>query len=36
MSKARAGRSTYVSTSNLKGNIDPGAEAVACLLEGLE
>ena len=36
MLKARAGRSTYVSTANLKGNIDPGAEAVACLLEGLE
>ncbi|MEP7172079.1 MAG: dihydroxyacetone kinase subunit DhaK [Aestuariivirga sp.] len=35
MVKARAGRSTYVSATNLKGIVDPGAEAVACLLEGL-
>jgi ATP-dependent dihydroxyacetone kinase len=35
MTKARAGRSTYVTAENLKGNNDPGAEAVALLLEGL-
>ena len=35
MTKARAGRSTYVSASNLAGIVDPGAEAVARLLEGL-
>lgn len=35
MSRARAGRSTYVSSDNLKGFNDPGAEAVALLLEGL-
>ncbi len=35
MTQARAGRSTYVSADNLKGNNDPGAEAVALLLEGL-
>ena len=35
MTRARAGRSTYVSATNLEGIIDPGAEAVACLLEGL-
>jgi ATP-dependent dihydroxyacetone kinase len=35
MSRARAGRSTYVSAENLKGINDPGAEAVALLLEGL-
>jgi ATP-dependent dihydroxyacetone kinase len=35
MTKARAGRSTYVSADNLKGFNDPGAEAVALLLEGL-
>ena len=35
MTSARAGRSTYVSAENLKGNNDPGAEAVALLLEGL-
>jgi ATP-dependent dihydroxyacetone kinase len=35
MARARAGRSTYVSADNLKGVIDPGAEAVALLLEGL-
>jgi ATP-dependent dihydroxyacetone kinase len=35
MSRARAGRSTYVSADNLKGINDPGAEAVALLLEGL-
>ena len=35
MLRARAGRSTYVSAENLKGINDPGAEAVALLLEGL-
>ena len=35
MMRARAGRSTYVSAENLKGINDPGAEAVAILLEGL-
>jgi len=35
MVKARAGRSAYVSAANLQGIVDPGAEAVACLLEGL-
>lgn len=35
MTRARAGRSTYVSAENLKGFNDPGAEAVALLLEGL-
>jgi len=35
MSKANAGRSSYVSAKQLKGNIDPGAEAVARLFEAL-
>jgi ATP-dependent dihydroxyacetone kinase len=35
MLSARAGRSTYVSAEKLKGFNDPGAEAVALLLEGL-
>ncbi len=35
MTKAKAGRSAYVSPANLTGVNDPGAEAVACLLEGL-
>jgi ATP-dependent dihydroxyacetone kinase len=35
MTRAKAGRSTYVSPENLKGVNDPGAEAVALLLEGL-
>ena len=35
MQSARAGRSTYVSSSHLEGVPDPGAEAVAMLLEGL-
>jgi ATP-dependent dihydroxyacetone kinase len=34
MTRARAGRSSYVSAQNLKGINDPGAEAVARLLEG--
>lgn len=35
MQSARAGRSTYVSSSHLEGVPDPGAEAIALLLEGL-
>jgi ATP-dependent dihydroxyacetone kinase len=35
MRSAQAGRSSYVSSSNLAGIADPGAEAVATLLEGL-
>ena len=35
MSRAKAGRSAYVSAANLIGHVDPGAEAVARLLEGL-
>jgi ATP-dependent dihydroxyacetone kinase len=35
MSIAKAGRSTYVTESNLIGVADPGAEAVALLFEGL-
>jgi dihydroxyacetone kinase len=35
MTRALAGRSTYVSAAKLKGVNDPGAEAVALLLEGL-
>jgi triose/dihydroxyacetone kinase / FAD-AMP lyase (cyclizing) len=35
MTRAKAGRSTYVSATNLQGVNDPGAEAVALLLEGL-
>ena len=35
MTRAKAGRSAYVSAQNLTGIIDPGAEAVACLVEGL-
>ena len=35
MTKAKAGRSSYVSATNLQGIVDPGAEAVACLFEGL-
>ena len=35
LTRAGAGRSTYVSSANLKGVPDPGALAVARLLEGL-
>jgi ATP-dependent dihydroxyacetone kinase len=35
MTRAKAGRSAYISAQNLTGIIDPGAEAVACLVEGL-
>ncbi len=33
--RAKAGRAAYVPSENLKGNNDPGAEAVAILFEGL-
>jgi dihydroxyacetone kinase len=35
MSKAQAGRATYISAAQLQGHIDPGAEAVARLFECL-
>lgn len=35
LKSARAGRSSHVSSSHLAGVVDPGAEAVASLLEGL-
>jgi dihydroxyacetone kinase len=35
MSLAGAGRATYVSADQLRGHIDPGAEAVARLFEAL-
>ena len=35
MTRAKAGRSSYVSAANLAGVTDPGAEAVALLFEGL-
>lgn len=35
MTKARAGRAAYLSEQSLKGHVDPGAEAVARLFEGL-
>ncbi|MCC8428622.1 dihydroxyacetone kinase subunit DhaK [Reyranella aquatilis] len=35
MKTARAGRSSYLSSSHLAGVADPGAEAVATLLEGM-
>ncbi|WP_409334676.1 DAK2 domain-containing protein [Bradyrhizobium sp. AUGA SZCCT0124] len=35
MSKAHAGRATYISAEQLQGHADPGAEAVARLLESL-
>lgn len=35
MTRAKAGRSSYVSAANLLGVTDPGAEAVALLFEGL-
>jgi dihydroxyacetone kinase len=33
--RAKAGRAAYVPSENLKGNNDPGAEAVALVFEGL-
>lgn len=35
MAQARAGRSSYLNADQLKGNVDPGAEAVARLFEQL-
>jgi dihydroxyacetone kinase len=35
MDRARAGRSSYLSVDQLKGHVDPGAEAVARLFEAL-
>ena len=35
MTKAHAGRAAYVSEDQLRGHIDPGAEAVARLFEGI-
>ena len=35
MDRARAGRASYINPEQLRGNIDPGAEAVARLLERL-
>ena len=35
MSKAHAGRAAYISTEQLRGHADPGAEAVARLFESL-
>jgi dihydroxyacetone kinase len=35
MARARAGRSSYLSADQLKGHVDPGAEAVARLFERL-
>ena len=35
MDKANAGRASYISAEQLKGHIDPGAEAVARLFEQL-
>jgi dihydroxyacetone kinase len=35
MTRAKAGRATYISQDKLAGHNDPGAEAVARLFEGL-
>ncbi len=35
LSSAKAGRAAYLNADNLKGNVDPGAEAVARLFEAL-
>jgi dihydroxyacetone kinase len=35
ITRARAGRASYLAEANLAGHNDPGAEAVACLLEAL-
>ena len=35
MGRANAGRASYVPEENLIGHVDPGAEAVARLFEGL-
>lgn len=34
--KAKAGRASYISADKLKGHNDPGAQAIALLLEGLD
>ncbi len=34
--RAKAGRASYISADKLKGHNDPGAEAIALLLEGLD
>jgi len=36
MVRAKAGRAAYLNPEQLKGQIDPGAEAVARLLEALD
>lgn len=36
MVRAKAGRSAYINEDQLKGHLDPGAEAVARLFEGLQ
>ena len=36
LSLAKAGRAAYVNADKLKGNVDPGAEAVARLFEALQ
>ncbi|MFK5980923.1 MAG: dihydroxyacetone kinase subunit DhaK [Rhizobiaceae bacterium] len=35
MLKAKAGRASYINAAQLRGHVDPGAEAVACLFEHL-
>jgi dihydroxyacetone kinase len=35
LTKAKAGRSTYINADQLIGHVDPGAEAVARLFEHL-
>jgi dihydroxyacetone kinase len=35
MVRAKAGRSAYINTDQLRGHVDPGAEAVARLFEAL-
>jgi dihydroxyacetone kinase len=35
MERARAGRAAYINTEQLRGHVDPGAEAVARLFEAL-
>jgi len=35
LTTAKAGRATYINSEQLRGHIDPGAEAVARLLEHL-
>ena len=35
LTRAKAGRATYINAEQLQGNVDPGAEAVARLFEHL-